>query len=315
VSLFVQDLRFWLRRQAAWRDVYKAVRIGPSEFLRQQFLWPRILRTRPTRSKPWVPGGSVEVHTMCYEADWLPLTWMLKSLARVMGELPMLVIHLQRKPKPSAVAALRHHFPDARFVPPDEATRLASEYFAKHRLTRCQDWIWREPILHKLATLQIACSSTNLIWIDSDVLFFNRPEEFLRVGAEPLDRIYFQEDCGFSFTLSPEEARRELGISITKRINAGLLMRSRESIRLEKVEELLAHPLVGTQNGLIDQTLQALCASADGTADNLPRSYAITREPRVDPSTLVCRHYAGPTRAWMSSEGMRWLVRNGILDI
>ncbi len=239
---------------------------------------------------------------------------MLKSLARVMDELPPLVIHLQRLPRPSAVVALRHHFPDARLVSPKESVPIVSEYLAAHRLTRCQDWLWREPILNKLVTFQIVASSTNVIWVDSDVLFFNRPDEFLRLTNKPLDRIYFQEDCTVSFTLTPEQALQQLGISITKRINAGLLMRSRESIRLEKVEELLGHPLVGVQSGLIDQTLQALCASADGIADNLPRSYAVTKEPRVDPSTLVCRHYAGPTRAWMSAEGMRWLVRNGILE-
>lgn len=250
---------------------------------------------------------------MCYESDWLPMMWMLKSLARVMGELPMLVIHIQRKPKPSALAALKHHFPNARFVMPEEAKRVVSQYLAKHRLTRCQDWLWRAPILHKLVTVQIFASATNLIWIDSDVLFFNRPEEFLRVGQEPLDKVYFQKDCTVSFTLSPDEAQRDLGISITKRINAGLMMRPKNSIQLEKVEEFLAHPSVAQYSGLLDQTLQALCASADGIDENLPESYVINLEKDVDPSTIVCRHYAGPTREWLTSQGMKWLIQQGIL--
>jgi lipopolysaccharide biosynthesis glycosyltransferase len=251
---------------------------------------------------------------MCHEGDWLLVVWMLKSLARVVGELPPLVIHLQRLPRPSALVALKHHFPDARLVLPEESVPMVSEYLATRRFTRCQDWLWREPILNKLVTLQVVATSTNIIWVDSDVLFFNRPEEFLRITNKPLDRIYFQEDCTVSFTLTPEQALQELGISITKRINAGLLMRSRESIRLEKVEELLGNPLVGVHSGLIDQTLQALCASADGTADNLPKSYAIQLEEDIDPSKIVCRHYAGPTRAWITTQGMRWLIQHGILQ-
>jgi lipopolysaccharide biosynthesis glycosyltransferase len=239
--------------------------------------------------------------------------WMLKSLARAMGELPPLVIHLQRLPRPSALVALKKHFPDARFVLPEESVPMVSEYLAARRFTRCQHWLSREPILNKLVTLQIVATATNIIWVDSDVLFFNRPEEFLRITNKPLDRIYFQEDCTVSFTLTPEQALQQLGISITKRINAGLLMRSRESIRLEKVEELLGNPLVGVHSGLIDQTLQALCASADGIVDNLPKSYAICLEKDIDPSTLVCRHYAGPTRAWITTQGMRWLIQQGIL--
>lgn len=241
------------------------------------------------------------------------VVWMLKSLARVMGELPPVVIHLQRLPRPSAIVALRQHFPDARLVLPEESVPMVSEYLAARRFTRCQDWLWREPILHKLVTLQIVASATNIIWIDPDVLFFNRPDEFLRITEKPLERIYFQEDCTVSFTLTPEQARQKLGIPITRRINAGLLMRSRESIRLEKVEELLGSPLVGMHSGLIDQTLQALCASADGIADNLPKSYAIQLEEEIDPAKIVCRHYAGPTRAWISTQGMRWLVDHGIL--
>ncbi len=238
---------------------------------------------------------------------------MLKSLARVMGELPPLVIHIQRLPRPSALVALRHHFPDARLMLPEELVPMVSEYLVARHLTRCRDWLWREPILNKLVTFQIVASSTNVIWVDSDVLFFNKPEEFAQLTDKPLDRIYFQEDCTVSFTLTPEQALEHLGIPITKRINAGLLMRSRDSIRLEKVEELLGHPMVGVPSGLIDQTLQALCACADGMADNLPRSYAIQLEEDIDPGSIVCRHYAGPTRAWISTQGMRWLIQHGIL--
>ncbi len=281
--------------------------------MRRTFLWPKILRTAPARSKPWVRGGAVELHTMCHEDDWLLAIWMLKSLARAMGELPPLVIHLQRLPRPSALVALRHHFPDARLVLPEESVPMVSEYLAARRLTRCQDWLWREPILNKLVTFQIVASSTNVIWVDSDVLFFNKPEEFARLTDKPLDRIFFQEDCTVSFTLTPEQALQQLGISITKRINAGLLMRARDSIRLEKVEELLGHPMVGIPSGLIDQTLQALCASADGIADNLPRSYAIQLEEDINPASIVCRHYAGPTRAWITTQGIRWLIQHGIL--
>ena len=251
---------------------------------------------------------------MCYEGDWLLVVWMLKSLARVVGELPPLVIHLQQLPRPSAIVALKHHFPDARIVLPEESVPMVAEYLAAHRFTRCQDWLWREPILNKLVTLQIMATSTNIIWVDSDVLFFNRPEEFLRITNKPLERIFFQDDCTVSFTLTPEQAQQQLGISITKRINAGLLMRSRESIRLEKVEELLGSPLVAVHSGLIDQTLQALCASADGIADNLPKTYAIQLEEDMDLSAVVCRHYAGRSRQWITTQGMRWLVDQGILN-
>jgi hypothetical protein len=34
----------------------------------------------------------------------------------------------------------------------------------------------------------------------------------------------------------------------------------------------------------------------------------------VDPATLVVRHYAGPTRALMTEEGMPWLSERGFLD-
>lgn len=314
VKQYAADFRYHLARQPAWRTFRGWQQLPYAERFRRLNLWPRILRTPPVRSRTWVPGLPLEIHTMCHEGDWLLLIWMLKSLARVTQDLPAIVIHVQRLPKPSAVTALRTHFPDARIVLPAEAQEIVSDHLFQRRLVRCMHWWHRSPIFHKLMTVQVSSRSTNISWIDSDVLFFGRPAELLDVPGTPLEEFFFQRDCGDGFSVPVEFARNRLGIELKPRINAGMVLRAREAIHLDRVEAFLEHPEIARESGLMEQTIQALCACEAGKAAHLPESYIISLEPQVPLEAAVCRHYAGPSRIWITEEGILRLVRDGILD-
>jgi hypothetical protein len=238
---------------------------------------------------------------------------MLKSMHHFAGRLPATVIHVQKQLKPSASAALRFHFPNARVVQADEAEQLVTAHLISQGLIRTLHWWHRSSIMHKLVTVQVLCSSRNLLWLDSDILFFGRPDACLDIADAPLSRVFFQKDCLDSYTLGVAEARNRLGINLLPRINAGIVLRAKDSIALEQVEDLLQYPEVAKPSGHVEQTLQALCACSTHQVEFLPESYALSMDQRLNPSDLVCRHYAGPSKRWLTTEGMRWLIGRGLL--
>ncbi len=313
MSYLTEDFRHWLRQQQAWNDLRTAQKTGLGESLRRLWNWPKILRTQPTPCELANCTTSPELHTMCHGGDWLLVMWMLKSLHHFAGRLPPTVIHVQKQLKSSAAAALRFHFPNARVIQPDQAEQLVGAHLISQGLVRTLHWWHRSPIMHKLVTVQALCSSTNLLWLDSDILFFRRPSVCLDVADSPLSRIYFQRDCLDSYTLTVDEARDQLGINLLPRINAGIVLRAKDSIALRQVEDLLQNPEVAKPSGHIEQTLQALCACSTQQVEFLPESYALSMERSLDPSNLVCRHYAGPSKQWLTTEGMRWLIRQGLI--
>jgi hypothetical protein len=57
-----------------------------------------------------------------------------------------------------------------------------------------------------------------------------------------------------------------------------------------------------------------LSASAAGGVRWLSEAYALSMEAEPLPDGLVSRHYSGPSRAYMTRDGMPWLLRHGLAD-
>jgi hypothetical protein len=105
---------------------------------------------------------------------------------------------------------------------------------------------------------------------------------------------------------------RELtGVELGDRINSGLALVHRESMRLDWIEEFLSIPGIVGHFWRIEQTLYALCASKYGV-ELLPAEYDVRLAEGI--GSRPSRHYVGAIRHLMYSEGMRHLVRRGFLQ-
>ena len=309
------DLTHWLRRQGAWVDFRSAQREGWGLVLSRRRLWPKILRTRPIPTDPVQPGVPVEVHHMCWHRDWLSAIWALKSFYHYAQVRYPLVIHFQSAMPPSAVVHLRNHFPNARIVTSEEANATVPNQLAEAGLSRCIAMRTVDPFTHKLFDFHLMSQGTNLLNFDTDVLFFKRPAELLQADGAPFDRFLFQQDAHNAYNgMTIEQAKAELGIELVPRVCVGVLLRAKQSLSLKRVNELLEHPVVSKPTGHTEQLLYALCASEARKAELLPPTYGLTLGGGMDCSTLVCRHYAGPSRPWLTWEGIPHLIQQGFLE-
>ncbi len=289
----VAAVRAALRRNPHWVALRRLHREGFVRAFRRWRLWLRILQTAPVPTRPAASNEPVEVHLVCYRNDYLCAIWALKSFYTQAEVDWPLAIHLQGPMAARASARLRRHFPNARIIPQNQADAVVNPWLAERGLHRLLSARAQNPYMLKLTDYHVLSGAARLITLDSDVLFFQKPEELLAFRGRHL----FQRDPESTYLVPGIP-----GLTIAPRLNVGIMSFLRAGISLPRCDEYLAH--FEQRQGWLEQTLYALHASEIGDAECLPESYLISLEAGIDSRTLVARHYAGPGRPLLTSEGM-----------
>jgi hypothetical protein len=266
---------------------------------------PRILLTGPFED---TTDKRCEIHVLTSKRDWLNLVWTLKSFYVASGRRYALCIHEDGSLADTELTELARHFPAARIIRRSEAdARLAKVLRGFPRSLHFRNTNLLAP---KLFDFLAYLESDRMGLFDSDLLFFENPVTYLqRVEDRDYDLNTFNADCNSAYTVDAEAVRNQTGIELLPRVNTGLALVHRRSIRWDWTEEFLALP--GILDGhfwRIEQTLYALCSSRFGV-ELLPEEYAVSLKPGL--GTRCFRHYIGTIRHLMYSEGIARLVRNG----
>jgi len=303
-----------LRQWYWWRTLRRVQAEGAGTAFRRWRQWSQVLATAPVRAD--APGRSlVEVHLLCHRGDHLCAIWALKTLYRTSGLRWPAVIHVQGVCTASMQRRFRAHVPDARVIQQDEADARVLQALAD-RHPRLLDARRQSPFMMKLIDPVLLGSAERIVILDSDVLFFRDPRE-LRAHVEqaPADAWLFQRDPASTYNVTEDVAASALGIRIPERVNSGIAVVPRSLVDFDLCEQLLEHPDVRRPSGWIEQTLFALCAGARGRVEYLSPSYLISLERGLDYSAFTARHYAGPSRALLTEEGMPYAVLQGCLGL
>jgi hypothetical protein len=307
---FVPDV---IRRDRRWVLLRRTYHEGWGTAFKRHALWAKILATRPFPVEPIGSGAPVEVHLLCYEFDYLSAIWALKSFYHFADAKFPLVIHLQGYMPPRAVARLHHHFPGARIITQVEADAIVEERLDRLGLQRLMARRRASPIMLKLADFMLLGDASRVLLLDSDVLFFASPTLLVTAAESGRPPTLFMRDCSSGYLLSAERAREIMGFDLSPCINSGLGLVDRQGIELSRCDEYLRHEELMVDSGLIEQTLYALAASEHGAVAYLPTSYLVSPEPGIGFEGIIARHYAGPSRHLLMSEGMPRLINTGWL--
>jgi hypothetical protein len=303
-----------IRRDRRWALLRRIYHEGWRLALRRHAIWSRILATRPFPAELFGSGSPVEIHLLCYEFDYLSAIWALKSFYHFARVKFPLAIHLQGYMPPRAVTRLRHHFPGARIIPQLEADRVVEEKLNYIGLRRLRGLRRRLPMMQKLTDFMLMSEAPRVLLLDSDVLFFAHPVHIVTAIDSGSLPALFMRDWQSAYTIAVERAREVVGFDLAPRVNAGLALVERRFIDLSRCDDYLRHEELMLVSGLTEQTLYALAASEVGSVNYLPDSYLMSPEPSIRFDGIVARHYAGPSRHLLLSEGMPRLIESGWLD-
>ncbi len=301
-----------LRRFWSWGQLRRVQEEGFVRAARRHAVWTKVLASPPVETVPLRSAAPYELHLVCHFGDYLPAIWALKSYLRRVEADAHLYLHIQGPCTALMTRRLGRHFPHARIVTQPDADALVMSELRRRGLGRLAALRANSAVMLKLTDVALIGRLPRLLVLDPDVLFFRAPLELhdALLGREPL--ALFQRDAFTCYVMTPQQARDGFGIDLGERVNTGIAAIDRATIDLDLCDRLLAEPVFA--GGWVEQTLYALGASASGYLRWLPPAYALSMQAAPRPDGIVSRHYSGPSRAYMTADGMPWLLHHGLGD-
>jgi hypothetical protein len=183
-----------------------------------------------------------------------------------------------------------------------EADRVVLDALAGH--DACREYRLAHPLARKIFDVPILARADRFIILDSDILFFRKPEAILRWCKDGAGQCWFNRDVHESMPISRTAVREKLGIDIWHRVNSGLCLIDRGAIDFDLCERALVETkLMAKHIWLVEQTLFAICASAKGRGGLLPDEYEVSKAKYASPNA-VARHYVGAVRQRFYADGI-----------
>jgi len=147
-------------------------------------------------------------------------------------------------------------------------------------------------------------SENKYLALDSDLIFFKRPNEILEWVDSSRAEMLFNKDIRDMLQINRGLILETFGFEPWCRVNAGLSCIAREGIDLSDTEAFLAHDDMHTKSDqwMLEQTLYALHASKLNTGGLLPESYEVSHKAIRGVGTIA-RHYVGKVRDRFYTEG------------
>jgi hypothetical protein len=253
------------------------------------------------------PLEEIPIHVLTGRDDWLLACWMLASWFHTTQRNWHVVIHDDGQLPAEAQPAFARMVPGVGAIGAVEADRAVFAALSGH--PACREYRFAHPLARKIFDVPALTQGKRFIILDSDVLFFRKPEAILRWCAEGAGECWFNEDVSEALPIPREEAREKLGIDIWPRVNSGLCLIDRAAIDLDLCERALRETsLLKGHIWLVEQTLFAICASAWGRGGLLPPEYEVSLAKRARPDA-VARHYVGAVRQWFYGDGIERVKR------
>ena len=187
---------------------------------------------------------------------------------------------------------LLRHFPDATIIRRAKADAELAEALAGHPVCR-ENRLKHHWFLKVFDTWHFARHDRYVV-IDSDIVFFRRPDLLLRWIEDRPETFWFMEDTREKYALAREDIESEMGFPLWKKVNSGLDLMVRPAVDLALAETFLTRCIPKVREyQFLEQTFFAVTGSAWGRGGTLPVEYEISWA-NFRRRNAICRHYVGP---------------------
>jgi len=212
---------------------------------------------------------------------------------------------------PEQAAALRRIFPAATIRSNAENTARLDTHLPRDRFPALRHRIDEYPLLRKLTDPHVGSTGWKL-FIDSDLLFFHRPElliNWLDAPARPLRSTDIQNAYGYPLTLLAELA----GQPVPELVNTGLIGLRSEEIDWER-QEFWCRTLIERQGTHYyqEQALVALLlAGRPHVTAPIADYVTLPRPPEAHDCRAVMHHYVADSKRWYFRDNWRRVLTGG----
>lgn len=256
------------------------------------------------------PEVNFSIHMLTCHRDVQMALWCIYSFIHFAGIAPTIVIHDDGTLDDYDKEMLCRSLPRCSVVDRRAADERMAMALAAYPLCRKMRDDPDYPCGLKLFDPLLYATGEVFVLLDSDILFFRYPHELL-ASVEQM-RPSFNSDYMNSYSKPHDELSRSLGIDVLEKVNAGMMVLTRNVYELEFMESFFRfYPELVNTGYFREQTLHAVLLSRVG-AHRLGDVYQISRD-RIGPDT-VSHHYVNDGSRFMFHDvGVRTLVRRGFL--
>jgi hypothetical protein len=207
---------------------------------------------------------------------------------------------------------INQHFPGTLVIRRDVADFVAVQKLSAYPHVR--EYRKRHVMALKLVDVALWGQADRIGYLDSDVLFFRYPDEFIRSFGGHVDVNYFNRDIANAYITDFSSIRNMFGLAPASRINAGLWVMNKKDINLHLLESWLEQPDINRYKSdyRLEQTFAALLArNSEAGVAHFSSGYDVSFEKM--PEKSISKHYVGRIRHGYELEGIKYLLKNGII--
>jgi hypothetical protein len=260
------------------------------------------------------PTGAapLELHLMTGRRFWYQTAFCLWTFGHQAGRSLAPVIYDDGSLAAEWRSLLARLVPAARFVSLADTVGRLDAHLPADRFPALRDRWWHFPLLRKLTDVHVGSTGWKL-FIDSDLLFFHRPQlliDWLDHPVRPLRASDVQNAYGYSLELLGELAGRP----VPERVNTGLCGLRSEEIDWERME-YWCRTLIGRAGTHYyqEQAFVALLLAGRDHAVAPGEDYVtFPREPEVSACRAVMHHYVADSKREYFRANWRRVLGPGI---
>lgn len=250
-------------------------------------------------------GRPLELHLLTGRRFWYQTAFCLWTLARHSGRPLAPVIYDDGSLTDDTRAPLQRLFPSIHFVTRGDSLARLDEHLPASRYPVLRERWLNYPNIRKLTDPHAGRTGWKLV-IDSDLLFFRRPDFLLHWFGSP-DRPLHAVDCETSYGYGRPLMDRLAGAAVADLVNVGLTGLEGGGIDWERLEHWTRelHASAGTSYYLEQALIAMLVAGRDCAVAPAADYLTLPRLPEARERRAVMHHYVAQSKRWYFQENWR----------
>jgi hypothetical protein len=275
------------------------------------------LRARFALSAPCLaplPESRFSVHMLICKRDLLMGLCAAKSFALASGQFFRITFHDDGSLGTAEYSILKKHFPGCEIISYATSLNKAREIFGQESIL--YKYRLKGVMLLKLLDVKLFSTSPKAILLDSDILFFEKPEAILQAAVDLSSPNVFNKDIDTAYMMDKTYLESVTGYPLPEKLNAGLSVINVDVIDFKKISDWLLTIENSNQPFIMHRIEQTFIAMLTGGSKEgvsvLPQGYDVSLQKEV--SASVCKHYVGIIRHGFELEGLRYLFNERYLE-
>jgi hypothetical protein len=256
---------------------------------------------------PEFQGASpVALHVMTGRKFWYQTVFCLHSLSQAAQATVRADLYDDGTVDAECARLLARMGPRVRLHPAGEAMAKLEEFLPVSRFPVLRERWLHYPNLRKMTDIHLGQAGWKLV-IDSDLLFFRRPDALLEWCAHPGHSLH-AVDCQESYGYSRALMERLAGAPIPPLINVGLCGLRSEALDWPELESWCAELIaLEKTNYYLEQALIAMLMAREAGRVVVPAADYVTKPGKAEARSprAVMHHYVAESKRWYFCDAWR----------